>query len=266
MPASWHLEDVVLKERRDHLDRLAAALRDEGIEGGAELLTGKPAEEITREVLRGAYDLVIKTTRGKQSTGVGLGTTALRLMRICPCAVWAVHATAEGGPYKKVLAAINPCEGESQRARLNRKVLEVARSLAEFEGSELHVIHAWEAYAQDVLTMKMSEEQIAEYHQAAHDEAEARVERFLSGFDFAVAMENVHLVKGFREDAIPEFARENQVDVIVMGTIGRAGMSGLVIGNSAERLLDRVECSVLAIKPDDFVSPVTPAPVQTTKT
>jgi len=41
-----------------------------------------------------------------------------------------------------------------------------------------------------------------------------------------------------------------------MGTVGRVGIPGFFIGNTAEEILKRVECSVLAIKPAGFVSPV----------
>jgi len=41
-----------------------------------------------------------------------------------------------------------------------------------------------------------------------------------------------------------------------MGTISRAGIAGLLVGNTAERLLDQLDCSLLTVKPGDFVSPV----------
>jgi nucleotide-binding universal stress UspA family protein len=55
---------------------------------------------------------------------------------------------------------------------------------------------------------------------------------------------------------VPESARESQADLVVMGTVGRTGISGLFIGNTAEAILEQVRCSVLAIKPLGFVSPV----------
>jgi len=48
------------------------------------------------------------------------------------------------------------------------------------------------------------------------------------------------------------------VDLIVMGTLARAGVEGLLIGNTAEKILSRIDCSVLALKPEGFVSPITP--------
>ena len=45
--------------------------------------------------------------------------------------------------------------------------------------------------------------------------------------------------------------------VIVMGTVCRTGVAGLLIGNTAEVVLQQAECAVLAVKPDGFLSPVT---------
>jgi universal stress protein E len=49
---------------------------------------------------------------------------------------------------------------------------------------------------------------------------------------------------------------EHSIDLLIMGTIGRSGIPGVVTGNTAERMLPLVQCSLLAIKPDDFVCPV----------
>ena len=57
-------------------------------------------------------------------------------------------------------------------------------------------------------------------------------------------------------DAIPNFIRQNKVDLVVMGTVARSGLSGMIIGNTAEQILSRIECSVLALKPAGFVCPV----------
>jgi universal stress protein E len=45
-------------------------------------------------------------------------------------------------------------------------------------------------------------------------------------------------------------------DLVVMGTVSRGGVAGVLVGNTAQRLLDRLDCSLLAVKPADFVCPV----------
>ena len=54
-----------------------------------------------------------------------------------------------------------------------------------------------------------------------------------------------------------KLAENNQAHMIVMGTVGRTVFPGLIMGNTAETILNDIDCSVLAIKPPDFETPVT---------
>jgi nucleotide-binding universal stress UspA family protein len=65
------------------------------------------------------------------------------------------------------------------------------------------------------------------------------------------------LVKGWAHKEIPALVRDLGADLVVMGTVARTGISGLLMGNTAEMILTQIDCSVLAVKPQEFVSPVT---------
>jgi nucleotide-binding universal stress UspA family protein len=67
---------------------------------------------------------------------------------------------------------------------------------------------------------------------------------------------NVKLRRGDAEDVIPRYAVAEGIDLVVMGTVARGGIAGLLVGNTAERVLKRLSCAVLALKPEGFVSPV----------
>ena len=58
------------------------------------------------------------------------------------------------------------------------------------------------------------------------------------------------------QKGIMDYAKKNKVDLIVMGTVARTGIAGFFIGNTAENVLNQVDCSVLTVKPDEFVTPV----------
>jgi nucleotide-binding universal stress UspA family protein len=64
------------------------------------------------------------------------------------------------------------------------------------------------------------------------------------------------LIKGEAGRVIPELAAKKEADLIVMGTLSRSGVAGFLIGNTAEKILHKVDCSVLTIKPEGFVTPV----------
>ncbi len=64
--------------------------------------------------------------------------------------------------------------------------------------------------------------------------------------------ENVQIVKGKTPDVVSNFVRDNAVDLVVMGTVARSGLTGLLMGNTSESVLDQINCSVLAVKPYSF--------------
>jgi hypothetical protein len=66
----------------------------------------------------------------------------------------------------------------------------------------------------------------------------------------------MHLIKGEPAPTLLRAVRQLRGDLLVLGTVARTGVSGFLIGNTAETVLNEVNCSVLAIKPDGFVSPV----------
>jgi nucleotide-binding universal stress UspA family protein len=66
----------------------------------------------------------------------------------------------------------------------------------------------------------------------------------------------LHFIKGDAANVIPQLAYEQHMELIVMGTVGRTGLPGLIIGNTAEEILSQADCSVLTVKPEGFKTPV----------
>jgi nucleotide-binding universal stress UspA family protein len=81
-------------------------------------------------------------------------------------------------------------------------------------------------------------------------------DKFLAQFESSTDSENIHMIKGRAPEVISSFVAEHGVDLVVMGTIARTGLLGMLMGNTAETILDRIECSVLAVKPYNFKSPI----------
>ena len=78
----------------------------------------------------------------------------------------------------------------------------------------------------------------------------------LSKQGVSVKRDRIHFIKGNPGGAIPRFAKRRRMDLVVMGTVARSGIDGFLIGNTAEKVVSKLGCSLLAVKPDDFVSPV----------
>ena len=61
-----------------------------------------------------------------------------------------------------------------------------------------------------------------------------------------------HLLEGVNDKVLTAFVASKRASVLVMGTVGRTGLAGLIVGNTAERVLRQVRCSIVALKPAGF--------------
>ena len=159
-----------------------------------------------------------------------------------------------------------PLEELNARHHLNRQILEMASSLALSEFAELHVVHAWEAIGESSMRrsfVDVPEEKIVVYL----DEVRQQHRKNLSALINEVMSQlgpsaqdylkpTMHLSKGLPRKEVPALTEEIEADLVVMGTVARTGISGFFMGNTAETILNRLNCSVLAIKPPGFVTPV----------
>lgn len=240
----------------DRLERLIAPIRDKGVRIDAKVLTGIPFIEIIRQVLKYNYDLVMKTAAGATGTKELLfGSADLHLMRKCPCPVW-ITKPLKHKRYTRIMAAVDPATWDATKAGLNRVIIDLATSLAIRENSELHIVQAWNPYEENTNPDNATPPGNGE--QAVEPEIHKRlVNDFLARHMVEGLNPRVHLIEGNAEDVILSLAKEEHIELIVMGTVGRVGLPGFFIGNTAEEVLRKVDCSVLTVKPDGFVTPVT---------
>ena len=253
-------ESEVLEFHRNRLAGIAAPIKAEGLKTTELVLQGIPFVEIIRKVLRDGHDLVMKGAAGADGGGSPFfASTDLHLLRKCPCPVW-VMKRKRPQQYDLVLAAVDPDPEDEQRDALNRQTMDLATSLARRDGGELHVVNAWQLDEEKTLRhsnfTRLPEEEVDLLVEAKRRESERKLTELLHHYPEERFARQVHLLKGAARDVIPDFARERRADLIVMGTVGRVGIRGLFIGNTAEAILNRVECSVLAVKPPGFETPV----------
>jgi len=235
------------------------------------ILVGVPFLEIIREVLGNDRDLVIKAPDTQAWLDRVFTSGDMHLLRKCPCPVWLTRPGETKG-YRRILAAVDvggqyPESEQETRRVLNRNVIEMAVSLALADFAELHIVHAWEAVAESGMAgafMSTPDEQLEAYvgqlrtqHTAALDQAMQDATGNLGQETLDYLKPRAHLVKGPARKEIPEMASRIGADLVVMGTVARTGIPGFFMGNTAETILNRLESSVLAIKPPGFVTPVT---------
>ena len=240
----------------DHLKKLAKAAADLGIDVSVKLLEGRSSVGIIREVLRDGHDLVIRSSRGTKSrSATFFGTTSKRLLRKCPCPVLLVKAGSVSD-CRRVVAAVDATPADDAHAVLNKTILQLAESMCGEAECVIDVVHAWDIYGESILKEHMRTEEFEELQRRTEAETERLVDELIKPFGMGVGQANVHVIHGDPASVIPQFIKTTAADLLVLGTIARTGISGLLMGNTAEQILNGVECSVLAVKPPGFVSPV----------
>jgi len=247
------LQDLAIENRREELRRFVVPVQREGVRVNIDVLVGPPFVQIIREVLRNGHDLLMMTANG--TTGVKarlLGSTSLHLLRKCPCPVWVVKP-GRTMRYSRIMAAVDPDTSDEERNQVNTEIMDLATSLARSEESELHVVHAWSVWGAKYVRKQETVEEMAREVRAAHKK---QVDELLESYSLEALRCRLYLLKGDPGRVIPQVASQQRIELIVMGTVSRTGLAGLFIGNTAETVLQEVDCSVLAVKPKRFVSPV----------
>ena len=92
-------------------------------------------------------------------------------------------------------------------------------------------------------------EQVRRWHESSLDELMREVTSDLGSDTTEYPTPRIHLEKGAAEKKIPVLAKRIGIDLVVMGTVVRTGTPGFIIGNTAETILNQIDCSVLALKP-----------------
>lgn len=230
------------------------------------LETGTFFIEVIREVLRNGHDLVIKPAENPDFLKRLFGSTDIHLLRKCPCPVW-IMKLPEKTNYSCIMAAVgfHPLEDSDVEDALNQEILDLASAMALSDSASLNVVHAWEPFAAQYIRSRgdKAQEAMAVYVEKERSLQQNGLKRLMEKLSKRIG-DNVyqklspilHLPQGDAQKMIATLATGLQADLVVMGTVVRTGVSGFIIGNTAEAILDQLECSVLVSKPPGFVTPV----------
>jgi nucleotide-binding universal stress UspA family protein len=241
-----------------------------------EIFIGIGFIEVVKNVLEEKYDLVVKCADEVDWLDRLFGSEDMHLIRKCPCPVLMLKP-GQIRNFKNVLATVDLNDEQNDRdelennaneqSALNDKVLEYSSVFSVSQSTELHIGCAWEAYGEDFLRYgAFSNTPVAKIDRYTEDKRlvysnkmDALVTKMndIVGKDAVDYMQpQIHLVKAQAAKAIPIMVKQYNIDLLVMGTVARTGIPGFIFGNTAEAVLEQVQCSVLAIKPTGFITPV----------
>ena len=261
------LLEVMVESKQNQLDELITDISLDDIQVETKILIGFGFIEIIREVINFERDLVIKSLESTESIGQRFfGSMDMKLLRKCPCPVWLIKSSQQHG-FREILVGLDYQPDNDTVDELNMQLLQMASSLALAEFSELHIVHAWDFAHELFYRSSRSGNSTEEVEKMIAEEEDIRRQWLTDLVDkhcSTVGKEageylkpQIHLIKGNPKVVVPECAREIGAELVVVGTVCRTGIPGLIIGNTVEEILNQIDSSVLTVKPGGFVSPVT---------
>ena len=210
-------------------------------------------------------DLVIKQAEDPEWSDYLFDSEDMHLLRKCPVPVWLMKEHKQQS-IEHIAVAVDfdhDCE-DAEDHGFNKTLLRAAIDIALQKQATLHVINVYNAsYAgfasmwadnpEDIEKSALQEEKITRraainsLFQMLSQEADPNLDSLKY---------RVHLEQGNPKQDITRIVKSIGAELMVMGSVGRTGIMGLIIGNTAESVLLQLDCAVFVMKPKGFVSPV----------
>lgn len=244
--------------------RLAQFCDSHGADVSLTTRLGKPFVEMIKEAQGIGASLLMK--RAEELPGALaplLTSTDQHLLRKCPCPVWLVRGD-QHSPPRQIIAAVDLADPDTPEHALNLAIVEAAARVAHPNGCDLRLLHAWQAEGEGLAWLWSSDaDGLSRYlreSEAEHAGALRRFENTARSHLATLGFSHVHLRPALRRGpprkVIAEEVSRQHPDALVLGTLSRAGVPGLLIGNTAEDVLNSVACSIIAVKPPGYESPI----------
>ncbi|GAA62960.1 universal stress protein E [Pseudoalteromonas sp. BSi20311] len=246
------MRQAVLKDRELWLKDLVSPYQNINIDTQV-IWHNRPYEAIINTVINDKYDLVIKGTHQHGALKAVIFTpTDWHLVRKCPTPVLFVK-DMQWPAQGNILAAVNAVSENEQHLSLNKRIIKDAQFLCELANAKLNLVNAFPATPVNIAI------EIPEFNPGLYNESVKKhhIESTNElANEFNLTSEQCFIEEGLPEDVIPDVAKRLNSELVVIGTVGRTGLSAALVGNTAEHVIDSLDCDVLALKPDGYVSPL----------
>ncbi|MFM2484050.1 universal stress protein UspE [Celerinatantimonas yamalensis] len=247
------MRSAVIADRIDWLNKLVAHYQHEGVVIETKVLwNNRLYEAIINEAIEFKHDLIVKSTHSHPKLKSVIFTpTDWHLLRKTPCPLLLVKNN-DWSSHGRILAAVHLGAEDELHLRLNEQITSYSRDLAQLVDGELHVINAYPPAPANI-AIELPDFDPELYNRSVKEQHEELVKDYIS--QYQLSAEQVHLEEGLPDDAIIDTAYNLDVGVVVLGTCGRSGLSGALIGNTAEHVIDQLNCDLLALRPESLSKP-----------
>ncbi len=256
-PGFEKARENLMQTRRDQLSALATKAQEAGVTATIDVAWDHPIDEaIIRNAENSQPIMVVKDTHYHPIFKRTIFTnTDWNLIRNCPTNLLLVKPR-EISKSVKVLAAVDPVHEHDKPADLDRRILFAATELANRCYGELSVFHSFDpapaiatTSAATGMPVAVPVADIVAAYETRHRAALDDLTEYRS-----VPSDRVHLIQGSASQLLPQFVEQHHTDIVVMGAVSKRGIKSAFVGHTAERVLDRLSCDLLIVKPEGFAA------------
>ncbi|WP_153913773.1 universal stress protein UspE [Shewanella sp. TC10] len=244
----------VIDQRESWLEEAIVPYTQNGLQIETKVVWhNRPFESVIKYAIEQDFDLLVKSTHEHDKLKSIIFTpTDWHLLRKAPIPVLMVkdHDWPVAG---KILCAVNVASEDDEHSTLNTKIIENALNLAAKFSAKIHLVNGYPGTPVN-LAIELPEFDAASYNDTVRMQHEQRIQYLANSFN--IPLENCHVEEGLPEDVIPELALQLDAELVILGTVGRTGFSAALIGNTAEHVIDSINCDLLAVKPEGYKSPL----------
>ena len=248
------MRQSMINDRMQWLEEKIAEIDDHSITINTSIIWhNRPLEKIIQKVITEGFDIVIKGTHQHDKfKSVIFTPTDWHILRKCPCPVLLVkeHNWPDNG---NLLTALNIGSDDDEHKALNEKLTQEATHLSSLIKANIHLVNSYPGTPVNI-AIEIPEFNACEYNDTMMKHHQTAMNDHANTFN--IPLENTHVKEGLPEDVIQSVSNKIDAELVILGTIGRTGLSAALIGNTAEHVIDRLNCDVLAIKPNGYISPL----------
>ncbi|MCI7480346.1 universal stress protein UspE [[Pasteurella] aerogenes] len=245
-----NMHQGVIEQRQKAVQPYLTKYYDPSIEFDSVVVwNSNEAEAIAAEVEKTHYDLVVKYTQAEESLAALLFTPMdWQLLRKCPVPIMIVK-DGDWKHQRRILVAVNVSDEEEHHDSFNQELVSLGIDLADsLERGNVHLVTAYPPTPIN-MAIDLPEFNTAEYNNSVRGQHLLNMKALRQ--KFSIDEDHTHVREGFPEDVIPQVADELGAELVVLGTIGRTGLSAAFLGNTAEHVISKLNCNLLAIKPSN---------------
>ena len=194
------------------------------------------------------YDLVVKYTKAEESLKSLIVTPVdWQILRKCPTPILVVK-DGDWKHQRRILVAVNVSDDENEaHSSFNDELVSLSMDLA--DSLDRGNIHLVTAYPPTPINMAIDLPEFSTGDGNSGLRGQYLLNMKALRQKYGISDDHTHVLEGFPEDVIPQVAEKLEAELVILGTIGRTGLSAAFLGNTAEHVISKLNCNLLAIKP-----------------